>query len=95
MALLDDYSQTLLSNLQRFRDLGGEGGAEVIKDNCVNCLAHLAALCDVLDEIEAAPRTEPGALCDLTMGRLGELAEHTSMGEYTRLDLLLGVRPTL
>jgi len=67
----------------------------VIKNNCVNCLAHLAALCDALDEIEAAPRTEPGALCDLTMGRLGELAEDTFMEEYTRLNLLLGVRLTL
>ena len=84
--LLDTYSQTLLFNLRRFQDLGDNSGAGMIKSSCVNCLAHLAVLCQALSNAEL------DALCDSTLERLGELAQDMCMEEYTRLDLLLGVR---
>ena len=93
--LLDDYSQTLLSNLQRFRELGDTTGAGVIGASCVNCLAHLAVLCDTLSKVRPAPQMKLNILCDSTLERLGGLARDIRMEEYTRLDLLLGVRANL
>ena len=95
MALLDHYSQTLLSNLRRFLELGDKSGAGVIRSSCVNCLAHLAVLCVALGQDEAGPQAELENLCDSTLERLGELAQDMRVEEYTRLDLLLGVRAIL
>lgn len=95
VALLNDYSRTLLFNLRRFQELGDKGGAGVIRSSCVNCLAHLAMLCEVLSKIGPTPRTELDNLCDSILEQLGELAQDMRMEEYTRLDLLLGVRSIL
>ena len=95
MILLEGYSKTLLSNLRRFQELGDNGGAGMIRNSCVNCLAHLAVLCEALGEIEPTHGTEPDTLCDSTLERLGELAQDMRMEECTRLDLLLGVRAVL
>ena len=91
MTLLDDYSQTLLSNLQRFQELGNANGAGIIRASCVNSLAHLAVLCETLRKIEPTLQAELDDLCDSTLERLGVLAQDMYMEEYTRLDLLLGV----
>ena len=91
---LDSYSQTLLYNLRRFQELGDKRGAAMIGSSCVDCLAHLAVLCEALSKIEPAPQTGPDNLCDSTLERLGKLAGDMHMEEYTRLDLLLGVRTT-
>lgn len=90
--LLDTYSQSLLFNLRRFQELGDNSGAGMIRSSCVDCLAHLAVLCQALSNAEHIPRTELDALCDSTLERLGELAQDMCMEEYTRLDLLLRVR---
>ena len=89
--LLDNYSQTLLSNLQRFQELGDRSGAGIIRSSCIDCLAHLAALCEALGQIEPT-RTQLDALCDSSLERLCELTKDVRTEEYTRLDLLLGVR---
>lgn len=89
--LLDKYCQILLSNLQRFRELGDKSGAAVIRSSCINCLAHLAAVCEALCRTEHV-RAQFEALCDVALERLCELTRDMSMEEYTRLDLLLGVR---
>ena len=87
-SVIDKFSQTLLSNLQRFRELGDKSGAAMIKSSCVNCLAHLGALYEALG-------AESESFCDSTLERLSELAEDMGMEEYTRLDLLLGPRVIL
>ena len=92
--LLDNYSQTLLSNLQRFQELGDKSGAGIIRSSCINCLAHLAVLCETLVQIEAT-RTQLNTLCDLSLEQLCELTRDMRMEEFTRLDLLLGVRAIL
>lgn len=89
--LLNKYSQDLLSNLRRFEKLGDKSGAEMIRGCCVNCVAHLAVLCDVLGNIEPAPQREMDALCDSSLERLGGLAQDMCAEEYTRHDVLLGV----
>jgi hypothetical protein len=89
--LLDNYSQTLLFNLQRFQGLGDKSGAGVIRSSCVDCLAHLAVLCEALGQIEST-RTHLDTLCDSSLERLCELTGDMRLEEYTRLDLLLGVR---
>jgi hypothetical protein len=94
VSLLDSHSQTLLFNLRRFQELGDKSGAGIIRSSCVNCLAHLAVLCDALGRIEPT-RTQLDALCDSSLERLSELARDTHTEEYTRLDLLLGVRAIL
>jgi len=95
VVILDDYSRTLLSNLQKFRELGDNSGAGAIRSSCVNCLAHLAALYEVLYRLEPTPRTELETVCDSALEWLSELSEGMQEEEYTRLDLLLGVRTIL
>ena len=94
MSLLDNHSQTLLFNLQRFQELGDKNGAGTIRSSCVSCFAHLAVLCEVLGRVEPT-RTQLDTLCDLSLERLCELTRDTHMEEYTHLDLLLGVRAIL
>ena len=60
----------------------------MVRSSCVNCLAHLAVLSEAL-----GPESE--SLCDLTLERLSELTGEMGTEEYTRLDLLLGVRVIL
>lgn len=96
--LLDDHSQTLLSNLRRFQELGDTSGAGMIETSCVICLAHLAVLCEALseiDEVEPISRMRLDTFCDSALEQLGELGRDMYMEEYTRLDLLLGVRVIL
>lgn len=89
---LDSYSTTLLSNVQRFRRIGDSQGAEIIESSCVCCLAHLAALCDLIGRLEPNSKLEMDIVCDLSLGKLGLLVEEMRFDEYTYLDLLLRVR---
>lgn len=93
MVHLDDHSQTLLLNLQKFQELRDDSGAGIIRNSCVNCLAHLAILCDTLRvhyQMEPTQR-ELDTLCESALGMLSKLAQDMHGEEYTRLDLLLGV----
>jgi len=92
MVHLDDYSRTLLFNLQKFQELRDETGAGIIRNSCVNCLAHLAALCEAIRVYQMEPaQRELDTLCESALGRLSVLAQDMYGEEYTRLDLLLGV----
>jgi len=62
--------------------------------SCVDCLAHLAVLCEALSQMEPA-QEQFDTLCDSALERLGELARDMRLEEYTRLDLFLGVRTIL
>ena len=90
MAYLDSHSQTLLSNLQRFQELGDKSGAGIIRSSCIDCLAHLAVLCEALHQMESVQR-ELDILCESALERLSELTQSMRTEEYTRLDLMLGV----
>ena len=93
MTDLINYSQYLFSTFGKFRDLGDNSGSGVIRNCCINCYAHLAVLCENLWRTEPA-RDELLTLCDSALERLGELTQGMQTEEYSRLDLLLGVRPS-
>ena len=67
----------------------------MIRASCVNCLAHLAVLCEALGRIKPTPQEKADTLCDSTLEQLGGLARDICMEEYTLLDLLLRVRVVL
>ena len=66
----------------------------MIRASCVNCLAHLAVLCEALGRIKPT-QEKVDTLCDSTLEQLGALARVMCMEEYTTLDLLLRVRVVL
>lgn len=66
----------------------------MIGSSCVACLAHLAALYEVI--CRTGPVVgETWNLCDSALRRLGALTSELHFEEYTYIDLLLGVRPSL
>ena len=89
---LDEYSDTLLQNAQRFTEIGDGLGAEIIQSSCVSCLAHLAVLCDLVSRLEPNSKPQMVAVCDSSLERLGRLTQEVNFDEYTYLDLLLRVR---
>ena len=92
VALLDDYSNTLLRNLQEFTEIGDNSGVEIIWSSCITCLAYLTALCELAGRTESTAGLAMNELCDCNLGKLGRLTEDVRTEEYTHLDLLLGVR---
>lgn len=92
ITLLDGYSDTLLSNLRSFIDIGDNVGAEIIWNSCITCVAHLSALCELLGRAEPTANIAMNSLCDSNLEKLGHLTEDMRVEEYTYLDLLLGVR---
>ena len=92
---LDLFSLSMLSNIKRFRNLGDKTGAEVITSICITCLAHLAILYEVVCRVDPMSGSKLYDLCDSALRRLGALTSEVHFDDYTRLDLLLGVRPFL
>ena len=94
LASLEEFSQNLLDNIKTFREHGDESGADVIGSCCIACLGHLAVLYEVVGRMDPVAR-DMYDLCDSALQRLGKLTLDLSFGEYTYLDLLLGVCPLL
>jgi len=67
----------------------------MIRASCVNCLAHLAVLCEAPGRIKPTPQEKVDTLYDSTLEQSGALARDMCMEEYTILDLLLEVRVVL
>ena len=81
--------------MKRFHELGDNSGAEVIGSSCITCLAHLAILYEAVCRTDPVGSLEPRNLCDSALERLGTLTSELRFDEYTYLDLLLGVRPSV
>ena len=90
LASLEEFSQSLLNNIKRFREHGDKNGVDVIGSSCIACLAHLALLYEVYCRIDPVAG-ETYNLCDSALQRLGTLTSELRFDEYTYLDLLLGV----
>ena len=67
----------------------------MLGSSCVACLAHLAVVYEVVGRTGPVPQPEMYNLCDSALQRLGMLTSELHFDEYTYLDLLLGVRPSL
>ena len=89
------FSLSLLSNVKGFHELGDKEGADVISSCCIACLAHLAILYETICRIDPVSGSKSYILCDSALQRLGTLTSELRLDEYTHLDLLLGVRPSL
>jgi hypothetical protein len=89
------FSLGLLGNIERFRELGDKSGVDVISSTCIACLAHIAILYEVICRTDPVAGSEFYNLCDLALQRLGVLTSELQFDEYTHLDLLLGVCPSL
>ena len=89
---LDEYSDTLLRNVQTFTQIGDTQGAEIVQSSCVSCLAHLAVLCDLVGHLEPNSKPQMDAICDSSLERLGHLTQEMKFDGYTYFDLLIRVR---
>lgn len=91
VALLDEYSNTLLHAIERFVEIDDNGGAEMIWSSCITCLTYLTALCELVGRTDPTASLAMNGLCDCNLEKLGRLTEDMRSEEYTHLDLLLGV----
>ena len=89
---LDEFSNDLIGNLERFVTLGDSSGVETIWACCVACLAHLATLCNLIGRTEPASTKSMDSLCDQTLEKLGNVSLEVRIEQYTHLDVLTGVR---
>ena len=92
MRALDRFSNDLMGNLERFITVEDSSGVGTIWTCCIICLAHLAALCHFISQMEPASSGYMDDLYDLTLDKLGNLSLEVHIEEYTRFDVLTGVR---
>jgi len=88
---LQAHTDALQKHLEWFTSIGDKESSDVIRSNCISCLAYLANL-----YLTIAPTDYPTApfmesCCDTILSTLGRLTEDTVMKEYTHFDSLLGV----
>jgi hypothetical protein len=95
LASLEGFSQSLLSNIERFHELNDQSGAGVVSSSRIACLAHLAILYEVVCRTDPVAGFKLYDLCDSALERLGALTSEVHLEEYTHLDLLLGVCSSL
>ena len=91
MRALDEFCKDLSRNLERFIRLEDNSGTEIIWTSCVACLAHLAALCNLVCRTEPASSVSMGHLCDLTLEKLANISLEVRIEQYSHFDVLTGV----
>lgn len=74
--------------------IGDTGGVGTIWTCCIICLAHLAALSHLMSQKDPASSEPMDGLCDLTLGKLGNLSLEVQIGveDRSHFDILTGVR---
>ena len=92
---LQAHTDALRHHSEWLASIGDKESSDVIRSNCISCLAYLANL-----YLTIAPTDHPTApamerCCDATLSTLGRLTEAMVMEEYSYFDLLLGVRKYL
>jgi hypothetical protein len=90
---LENFSQKLLNHIKTLRHHRDDTTAGIISSSCIACLAHLAILYELVGRTDPATKAEMDGCCDSALQRLGTVSSELHVGEYTYLDLLLGVRP--
>ena len=81
-----------MGNLQRFIEVKDDSGVETIWTCCVTCLGHLAALCHLISRTEPTLRASMDEMCDLSLGKLGDLSHEVPVEGHSHFDVLTGVR---
>ena len=90
--VLGEFCNDLIGHLGRFVMLKDNSGVEIIWTCCVTCLAHLAALCHLVDRTDPASSGFMGSLCDRTLEKLGNVSLEVHIEQHTHFDVLTGVR---
>jgi len=84
-----------MRDLQRFIEVGDDGGVETIWTCCVTCLAHLIALSHLLSQRAPTLRGSMDELFHLTLDKLGDLSREIRVEVYSHFDVLTQVRTSL
>lgn len=88
---LQAHTDALQRHLEWFASIGDTESSDVIRSNCISCLAYLSDL-----YLTVAPTDHPTApamnsRCDAALSSLGSLTGGMAMKEYSYFDSLLGV----
>ena len=88
---LQAHTDALQKHLEWFTSVGDKESSDVVRSNCISCLAYLADLYLIIapTDYPTAPAME--FFCDTALSTLGRLTEGMVMEEYSYFDLLLGV----
>ena len=78
-------------HLGEFDKTNDTEGALVIRSSCIVCLAHLAALCRFVGEMQPDGGARANGLCDAALDNLGKLTQAIKLEEVSYSDLLLKV----
>lgn len=89
---LDKFSNALMRNLQRFIQIEDISGVGTIWICCIICLGHLAVLCHLISRTEPTLRSSMDDMFNLTVEKLANLSHEVHIKEYSRFDVLTGVR---
>jgi len=88
---LQAHADALQKHLEWFTSIGDKESSDVIRSNCISCLAYLANLYLTIAPTDHPAASAMGSCCDAALSTLGRLTEGMVMEEYSNFDLLLGV----
>lgn len=88
---LQAHTDTLQKHLEWFTSVGDKESSDVIRSNCISCLAYLASLYLTIAPTDYLTTPAMEFSCDAALSTLGRLTEGMVMEEYSYFDLLLGV----
>ena len=89
---LQAHTDALQQHLQWFSSVGDKESSDIIRSNCISCLAYLANLYLAIAPTDPSTAAAMERSCDDALSALGRLTEGVVIEEYSYFDLLLGVR---
>ena len=92
---LQAHTCALRKHLEWFDSIGDKASSDVIRSNCISCLAYLANLYLTIAPTDYPTAPVMGSCCDVTLSTLGRLTEGMVMEQYSYFDSLLGVGKSL
>lgn len=88
---LQAHTDALQRHLEWFTSVGDAESSDVIRSNCISCLAYLANLYLTIARTDHPTAPIMESLCDAALTSLGSLTEGMVIEEYSHFDSLLGV----
>ena len=85
------HTDALQEHLEWFTSIGDKESSDVIRSNCISCLAYLANLYLTIAPTDHSTAPAMEFCCDAALSTLGRLTEGMVIEEYSNFDLLLGV----
>jgi hypothetical protein len=89
---LQAHTDALQRHLEWFSSVGDGRSSDVIRSNCISCLAYLANLYLTIAPTDYPTAPDMESRCDTALSTLGRLTEGMVAEEYSYFDSLLGVR---